>query len=278
MPSQPRQLCQGQQQQYTRSLVSHTFMCSDVIPAPVQNVDVTAPIHKKPGLTYIHVQWCHSSWHFWFGTLFLMVFIFVRKKKYQNLLHVQEQCIHKLGKTPKWAETFIWCLLLIFKVVYQDHLTQLLPFAWLHRERAAAGQGPSGLKKQSGLRNKLYLQFLSFNSIILRSFFISREGNSNGNVKIFTLKSLKNSGNLGVGSYAATKGNNYATFHMSKLFNKLWYEIRSTEWQRIQPLTAASRSLCKFNYLDPIPESWAPDTYTHKSVPLWSRVGTKQYA
>ena len=28
------------------------------------------------------------------------------------------------------AETFIWSLLLIFKVVYRDHLTQLLPFAW----------------------------------------------------------------------------------------------------------------------------------------------------
>ena len=32
------------------------------------------------------------------------------------------------GKNTEWAETFIWCLLLIFKVVYRDHLTQLLPF------------------------------------------------------------------------------------------------------------------------------------------------------
>ena len=29
----------------------------------------------------------------------------------------------------KEAETFVWCLLLIFKVVYRDHLTQLFPFA-----------------------------------------------------------------------------------------------------------------------------------------------------
>ena len=34
------------------------------------------------------------------------------------------------GENTKWAETFVWCLLLIFKVVYRDHLTQLLPFAW----------------------------------------------------------------------------------------------------------------------------------------------------
>ena len=34
------------------------------------------------------------------------------------------------GENTKWAETFVWCLLLIFKVVCQDHLTQLLPFAW----------------------------------------------------------------------------------------------------------------------------------------------------
>ena len=34
------------------------------------------------------------------------------------------------GKATKWAETFIWCLLLIFKVVYGDHLIQLFPFVW----------------------------------------------------------------------------------------------------------------------------------------------------
>ena len=34
------------------------------------------------------------------------------------------------GENMKWAETFVWCLLLNFKVVYWNHLTQLLPFAW----------------------------------------------------------------------------------------------------------------------------------------------------
>ena len=34
------------------------------------------------------------------------------------------------GENTKWAETFVQCLLLIFKVVYRDHLTQILPFAW----------------------------------------------------------------------------------------------------------------------------------------------------
>lgn len=34
------------------------------------------------------------------------------------------------GENTKYTETFIWCLLLIFKVVYQAHLTQLLPFMW----------------------------------------------------------------------------------------------------------------------------------------------------
>ena len=47
------------------------------------------------------------------------------------------------GENTKCAETFVWCLLLIFKVVYQDHLTQLLPFT--RDFVAAAGLGPSGL-------------------------------------------------------------------------------------------------------------------------------------
>ena len=41
------------------------------------------------------------------------------------------------GKNMKWAETFVWCLLLIFKIVYWDHLTQLLSFA---RDFVAKGQ------------------------------------------------------------------------------------------------------------------------------------------
>ena len=34
------------------------------------------------------------------------------------------------GENTKWAETFILCLSLIYEIVYQDHLTQLLPFTW----------------------------------------------------------------------------------------------------------------------------------------------------
>ena len=48
---------------------------------------------------------------------------------FQNLLDIQEHCIRKLGKIRSELK-LIWCLLLIFKVVYRDHLTQLLPFAW----------------------------------------------------------------------------------------------------------------------------------------------------
>ena len=52
--------------------------------------------------------------------------------------------ICKLGKTQ--SELKLLCLLLIFKVVYRDHLTQLLPFAKGFRsKRAAAGLGPSEL-------------------------------------------------------------------------------------------------------------------------------------
>ena len=58
---------------------------------------------------------------------FFNAFIFVWKKSkpvgYTRTLYSQT------GENTKWAETFVWCLLLIFKVQYQDHLTQLLPFA-----------------------------------------------------------------------------------------------------------------------------------------------------
>ena len=66
--------------------------------------------------------------HFWLGTFFFNAFIFDWKKSkpvlYTRTLHLQTE------KNTKWAETFVWCLLLIFEVVYQDHLTQLLPFTW----------------------------------------------------------------------------------------------------------------------------------------------------
>ena len=50
-------------------------------------------------------------------------------QKNQNLLDIQEHCIRKLGKIRSELK-LVWCLLLIFKVVYRDHLIQLLPFAW----------------------------------------------------------------------------------------------------------------------------------------------------
>ena len=57
-----------------------------------------------------------------------MLFFWAKKSKpvvlYTRTLYLET------GKNMKWAETFVWCLLLIFKVVYQDHLTQLLPFTW----------------------------------------------------------------------------------------------------------------------------------------------------
>ena len=50
-------------------------------------------------------------------------------EKNQSLLDIQEHCIRKLGEIRSELK-LDWCLLLIFKVVYRDHLTQLLPFAW----------------------------------------------------------------------------------------------------------------------------------------------------
>ena len=51
--------------------------------------------------------------------------LFFREKN-QNLLDIQEH-YSQTGKNTKWAETFVRCFLSI--VVYQDPLTQLLPFA-----------------------------------------------------------------------------------------------------------------------------------------------------
>ena len=79
--------------------------------------------------------------HFWLGIFYIYAFIFQWKKSkpvgYTRTLYSQT------GKNMKWAETFVWCLLLIFKVVYQDHLTQLLPFAW---DFVAKGQRLVGAK------------------------------------------------------------------------------------------------------------------------------------
>ena len=59
------------------------------------------------------------------GFFFLCFYFLVKHKPvgYTRTLYSQT------GKNTKCAETFVWCLLLIFKVVSWDHLTQLLPFA-----------------------------------------------------------------------------------------------------------------------------------------------------
>ena len=60
--------------------------------------------------------------------IFLNAFIFQWKRTkpvgYTRTLYSQT------GENTKRAEIVVWCLLLIFKVVSWDHLTQLLPFAW----------------------------------------------------------------------------------------------------------------------------------------------------
>ena len=47
-----------------------------------------------------------------------------------KLLDIQEHSIRKLGKIRSELKLLSGVLLLIFKFGYQDHLTQLLPFAW----------------------------------------------------------------------------------------------------------------------------------------------------
>ena len=58
-----------------------------------------------------------------------IMLLFLSEKKSKPVGYTRTLYSHT-GKNIKWAETFVWCLLLIFKVVYQDHLTQLLPFTW----------------------------------------------------------------------------------------------------------------------------------------------------
>ena len=56
----------------------------------------------------------------------MLLFLSGKKSKpvgYTRALYLQT------GGNTKTAKTFVWCLLFIFKVVYRDHLTELLPFA-----------------------------------------------------------------------------------------------------------------------------------------------------
>ena len=64
-----------------------------------------------------------------FGFTYFFRLLFFSKKKYKPVGYTRT-LYSQTGKNIKWAETFVWYLLLIFKVVYQDHLTQLLPFVW----------------------------------------------------------------------------------------------------------------------------------------------------
>ena len=62
------------------------------------------------------------TWDFFF----FMLLFFSGKKS--NPVGYTRTLFSQTGKNKKGAETFVWCWLLIFKVVYRDHLTQLLPF------------------------------------------------------------------------------------------------------------------------------------------------------
>ena len=70
-----------------------------------------------------------KTWHSWLR-IFSCFYFWVKKN--QNLLDIYKNTVFaNLENYTKWAESFVWCLLLIFFiVVYWDHLTQLLPFAW----------------------------------------------------------------------------------------------------------------------------------------------------
>ena len=59
------------------------------------------------------------TWDYYF---FMLLFFSEKKSKpvgYTNTV---------FANWEKYGELKLWCLLLIFKVVYRDHLTQLLPF------------------------------------------------------------------------------------------------------------------------------------------------------
>ena len=62
--------------------------------------------------------------------MFLCFYFLVKRIKACWIYIYTSTLYSQTGKNTKWAETFVWCLLSIFKVVYRDHLTQLCPFAW----------------------------------------------------------------------------------------------------------------------------------------------------
>ena len=65
----------------------------------------------------------YLTWDFFF-----YAFIFEWKKS--KPVGCTRTLYSQTRENMKWAEAFVWRLLLIFKVVSWDHLTQLLPFVW----------------------------------------------------------------------------------------------------------------------------------------------------
>ena len=85
---------------------------------------------------------------FFFFFFFLLFF----SEKNKKPIRYTRTPYSQIGKNTKWAETFVWCLLLIFKVAYRgsfDTVTSL--HKGFRSERAAVGLGPSGLKKKEGI-------------------------------------------------------------------------------------------------------------------------------
>ena len=62
------------------------------------------------------------------GLFCFMLLFFSEKNQTVGYIYNASSLYSQTGENTKRAETFVWCLL--FKVVYQDHATQLLPFAW----------------------------------------------------------------------------------------------------------------------------------------------------
>ena len=67
-----------------------------------------------------------SVWGF-FLIFFMLLFV---SEKNQKPVRYTRTLYSQTGENTEWAEAFVWCLLLIFKVVYWDYLTQVLPFTW----------------------------------------------------------------------------------------------------------------------------------------------------
>ena len=93
--------------------------------------------HRHPKLWHSDVA--ISDWGLFFSMLLFL------SEKIKTCWICKNTVFAQTGKNIKWAETSVWCLLWIFKVVYQDHLTVTSLCMGFCSKRAAAGLGPSGL-------------------------------------------------------------------------------------------------------------------------------------